>query len=495
MGVVHKFKPEVVDFVVQQKKENISFSCRRLAALVENRFQIKVSKSSVNNILKQASLSSPPKRRTWILQPKKFKIPHNKKKQLLEGIKKVIQESAPSIDPPLQEDFHPESNKEAFSPETIRHHISQGDKDIKNAGLIFLKAAAWMSSMGRYVPLLGAEEKDSPEVLMANYFTDKAREFINIYKINVYLEDGGSMCFDPYFGFLWNQAIPGAISIPMDRALGFLSKNLISNKNPVMFHHLPENSFSQVVSIFENISGKRIQKIDVFGEEEKLACFDMVPFQRRIFMSGVWKWQNDFTEWTNNVHSKNCKEVYIEALDRVFKFCDGIDVLEGCEGVCLRVLIVWTLEEDCPFLVILTNHLKVSGEKIVFDYLMRWPCMDSEYSMDMFKKESSVNIKIDSFLKEKVLPIERLPLDFKEILHAYCRQHFFQGALQEFSYEQAEAVIYSLSGECFIGETFGRITLSVPEDYPHEALLHQAAKRVNQSNVSDDSGRRWLIIK
>lgn len=63
MGVVYKFKSEVVDFVLQQKQATPGLSCRQLAAIVSKEFGLQVSKSSINTILKSAALSSPVGRR------------------------------------------------------------------------------------------------------------------------------------------------------------------------------------------------------------------------------------------------------------------------------------------------------------------------------------------------------------------------------------------------------------------------------------------------
>jgi len=83
MGVIHKFKFEVIDFIVQSKRDVPSISCRKLAFIASDKFQIRLSKSSVSNILKNAELSSPVGRRSMGgLKTAKFKIPADKKKQL-----------------------------------------------------------------------------------------------------------------------------------------------------------------------------------------------------------------------------------------------------------------------------------------------------------------------------------------------------------------------------------------------------------------------------
>lgn len=63
MGVVYKLKKEVLDFILEQKKVNPELSCRKFVDIIYQRFQLELSKSSVNTILKDAQISSPVGRR------------------------------------------------------------------------------------------------------------------------------------------------------------------------------------------------------------------------------------------------------------------------------------------------------------------------------------------------------------------------------------------------------------------------------------------------
>ena len=71
MGVIHKLKPEVIKFILDNKQANPHLSCRSLAALLLEKFQVGVSKSSINAIFKENNLSMPTGRR---LNPKKKKF-------------------------------------------------------------------------------------------------------------------------------------------------------------------------------------------------------------------------------------------------------------------------------------------------------------------------------------------------------------------------------------------------------------------------------------
>ena len=63
MGVIHKLKPEVRDFIIEQKRLRPSLSCRAFTLLIAEQLKVKVSKSSINAIFREAGLSMPIGRR------------------------------------------------------------------------------------------------------------------------------------------------------------------------------------------------------------------------------------------------------------------------------------------------------------------------------------------------------------------------------------------------------------------------------------------------
>lgn len=57
MGTPYKIESEITDFILETKKINPNLSCRTVSDLIWEKFQKKVSKSSVNSILKNSGLS------------------------------------------------------------------------------------------------------------------------------------------------------------------------------------------------------------------------------------------------------------------------------------------------------------------------------------------------------------------------------------------------------------------------------------------------------
>ncbi len=72
MANPYKLKREIEQFIINQKQQNPGLSCRGLIPLVSGHFQINLSKSLINKVLKQNSLSSPVGRRRE--QPQKVSI-------------------------------------------------------------------------------------------------------------------------------------------------------------------------------------------------------------------------------------------------------------------------------------------------------------------------------------------------------------------------------------------------------------------------------------
>jgi len=113
MGVTYKLKQEIIDFILEQKKQNPALGCRPLAALAFNKFQVEVSKSSINALIKKAGLSMPVGRRIKRAKPTSGALS-------ITPIKAVIKSAADSVRElsPSKETFKPE--KEVIQPiETI----------------------------------------------------------------------------------------------------------------------------------------------------------------------------------------------------------------------------------------------------------------------------------------------------------------------------------------------------------------------------------------
>ena len=159
MGVIHKLKPEIKQFILDEKRSNPMMSCRSLSDLILQRFKIEVSKSSINFIFKEAGLSMPvgrtlkkkkrvkpePLLETLLLESKpekqtvellsEYKLEKQPEKQLPE----LLLERKPEKEPeklPLESE--PEKQPEELPEAGPQVQVSS---EIPCSGAIFLKAA------------------------------------------------------------------------------------------------------------------------------------------------------------------------------------------------------------------------------------------------------------------------------------------------------------------------------------------------------------------
>ena len=100
MGVIYKLKQEVKDFILEQKKAHPHVSCRSLAKLVEEKFSIRLSKSSINLVFKEAGLSMPVGRRRK-KPARQARAPEEIRAKLVEEIvpEELKEEMAPQVQP------------------------------------------------------------------------------------------------------------------------------------------------------------------------------------------------------------------------------------------------------------------------------------------------------------------------------------------------------------------------------------------------------------
>ncbi len=126
MGIVHKLKPEVLNFILENKQRDSTLSCRTLTQLILEKLQIKVSKSSINSIFKEHNLSMPVGRRQKN-KKRKFNLPIL---PVIEGTKAITVVTEPQrIEPKIAEG----SSKEGIIQEEKKEETSLEEKRVKEA--------------------------------------------------------------------------------------------------------------------------------------------------------------------------------------------------------------------------------------------------------------------------------------------------------------------------------------------------------------------------
>jgi len=131
VGVIHKLKPEVIKFILDNKQANPHLSCRSLTALLLEKLQVEVSKSSINAIFKENNLSMPVGRRQKP-KKKKFNMPvlpvieSGKTIIPVEDLQKPVVKEEPKIQEKPKDEIVQEQGEEKISLEEKRVQEAEG---------------------------------------------------------------------------------------------------------------------------------------------------------------------------------------------------------------------------------------------------------------------------------------------------------------------------------------------------------------------------------
>ncbi|MBP9855479.1 MAG: hypothetical protein KBD53_11485 [Candidatus Omnitrophica bacterium] len=162
MGVIHKLRQEVIDFIIDQKMDHPALGCRALAEVTSEKFSINVSKSSVNSVIKNSQLSSSVGRPHRKIEEKikKFHIPSEKRQQIVKELHKIPLPTHTTPEIPIEINLsnqdlvdnafefrkNDSTEDEKPEPKEISNDLSvapASSKIQKYAGLVFLQAAIW----------------------------------------------------------------------------------------------------------------------------------------------------------------------------------------------------------------------------------------------------------------------------------------------------------------------------------------------------------------
>ena len=155
MNKAYKLNKAIVQFIIDQKKTNSVISCRGLVSLIEQDFSIKLSKSLINNVIKQNNLSNP-------IGRKRAKEP-------------------------------------VILAQPIEHQIIRGENElIKDGGCIFLKAADLKLSLSSR---LFGQEMSLDSLIWSSWELDKVSPQVKDYvlELNSYVQ---ANFFPPVYGVL-----------------------------------------------------------------------------------------------------------------------------------------------------------------------------------------------------------------------------------------------------------------------------------------------------
>jgi hypothetical protein len=250
MGVTYKLRDEVVHFIISQRQGNPFFSCRQLAESASQKFGLRLSKSSVHDVLKGSGIVTPRGRK-----PKnKFEIPQERKKQIQVSLSQVKLLTAmappqekPEADEGANKNILPQEAQVCYpvpaseeKPVSLPVQDEQVPFEYEGAGGIFFKAALW--DLGVYSQESIKAEEDWV------YFLTYCKG------IRVELESHQNFFID--------------LPLPIERCIREAADGLINNVNPLIVHNVSDRKLLEAG--MEAREGFKINKVLIVDHQDQI---------------------------------------------------------------------------------------------------------------------------------------------------------------------------------------------------------------------------------
>ena len=530
MGVIHKLKPEIRQFILDEKRTNPALSCRRLSLLILQKFQGNVSKSSINSVFKEAGLSMPVGRTRL-----------KKKESLREAIQGALNLVIKPEEPPrviLQ---------------------TQPQSEIQCTGAILLKAADCLIGGSRHIAeLIPNTDKNNilakTEALIYSPLFKESEEFqisklqaligqeVSFGDINSYLDylqsvtslgDGifqaiGSLskearCIkidfstndssyvDGQMYTVWSTPnIPYSFSTTICNASSYVNNHLNDNSPLVLFtapgYNAPPKEFLNLIFGLESQS-KEITGVKIYGNKlEELNSIYAKESRKRYFVFAMWPWQ--FIDYRRVTKIGEFKPFIFEPLE-LNLYISEIEIElsqpDAGQSVALRGCALKTAPSEKTKLVILSNLAfeENQPDKLANIYLSRWPNLgeafqDYSRKIELFTYTGSsqrfLSTECIKQLKNAPQPKEAFE-SYLEILDLYVRWHFLPEGFKDKDFPTAKKYFYGLSALMKKKDNRTVVKFNPPEEYLFLKDLEYACHRINERGILlEDNSRLWCLL-
>ncbi len=491
MGVIHKLKPEVIDFVLQKKSTQPNLSCRILAAVASEHFQAKISKSSVNTLFKDKGLSMPIGRRrkpkrgiqeanglgVFILKAADYLCGGTK--TLLE----IIRKKGLNIDGSTLADLEYLLYAPLFSAwEKGKINPYSGLWVLLNQQFAILPRP---SEFQKKILALDLTEADHQAILDSCRIVKNAKIDLN----------GKSFYIDSRMHTLWPQDnLAPSLAFP----LAALTERIFSEQFITLFmapgYKKPAKElFDFLAWVEQKVPNESISN---------LKNVQSVNVQSKTGVFAIWPWQ--FLDYRKIKSQAEFKKFRFEPLYKDFLAAEAeIELTQPIDNskVVLKGCLLKDEQSLKQPLIILASQ-PMPAEELAKIYLSRWPNLDESFR-DLSQKIESHSQQKDPAagfvlfnpddLKSKALKIDKFLELYLERLDAFVITYLFPKSYKNKDFALQKENFYALSGRKIKKSAEVNIVLNLPTDYPYSAQLYYALRRLNEARVMlAGQGQVWF---
>ncbi len=502
MGVVYKLEPEITGFILEKKKADTNLSCRQISKLILEKFQVNVSKSSVNAIIKNAGLSIHVGRRQKKRKHRKeFPMPATQIKPELapraEAAGSILLKSADFL-----------LGLSQHIKELIRTGLNQPEGNYQDLAERLIYAQLSGEDMTPLLNELGGQK----EAIAKDILKTLPAIFRQVRCIKLTLSDGSSFYLDAQLHTAWSVPhMPYAFSAPIYHVKNRLNSYINQNSPLVLFmapgYDSPTKEFFEFFLRMDSI-GKKLSRLTLYGNKmEEIENTTIEKEQRHTYIFGLWPWQfpeyrkvkriGEFQPYHHKYLSEDLFWADIE-IELAHPQAKEILSLKGC---ALKKEI-----NDKIKLVILGNLPGEENARALADaYLGLWPNLQEGFrdygrkvELFTYTANSRPIFSTERIGLEKIMPEDAAGV-FECCLKAldlYVRYYFLPLGYENKDLLTAKERFYDLECKLSPEKDFILAAFSPPPGYSFLKDLQYACRRINENEILFADGKRlWCEVK
>lgn len=498
MGIKHKLKPEIKEFIVLKKKEDISLSCRKLSKLVRDKFGFEVSKSTINALTKEEKLSYAVGRRKERLTYKGALVDNMgfyflKATDILLGINVDVVDLLKKL--------------------LKRENYSSLIK--KNEILLFSgQLGSWPTRSNAILPevlfyLAGNLYSTKSIYLYLNklrHISQINPEIINIFKSSLveaqYVELDYStqiIYLDARMKSIWNsQDIPDGSSITCGYTKGCVKRIFMDKSEPLVLL-MAGNSGNNIQNVVKSLQTRELYRVNICDSSKRF--LKTITFENKDpnfdFILGL---NIDGFSETQKIEVLSRFEIVKSNFSWEDFFAAEVEVswtqtvVE--KGITARGVLVRNNPLGMNRLLIITNIPKsrFSAKEILLTFLERWPNFADVYPQTnignsyYFKNEEKPYLH--NILLDRELSIEGLFNTWLNILHYSFQKYFLPLGWQTMEFEALKEMLYSHKGVISQKDKYIYLDFKFSKSDKFFKEIVYACNKINEFNLRDFSGKK-----
>ena len=518
MSNITKINSSIRNYILQRKRRNSNISIRALANETSSKFNIKLSKSSVNILIKQAKLSSPVGRRvSTVFRPAGASTGAGFSLLLganyLLGLSKILANSIKKTNPLLRlksDTISALSEAWLLSKAIYNVPLEKIENYDKNDLWFIIGKKANKGILKKYIDALNIIQPINLQVV-----TELSHVLQDVHYFKFRLSDGSQYFLDGQQKTIWKDSkIPLNFCTTIDIANSYINSIFLKEEPFLLMSAKPESILGEELSDFifsldGSSANKRIRGIELISPRgEAVKEIPFVPPQRRRFLIGIWPWQyKPIGELEKrNAMGKLVLEPFTEEfffVEEKIRFSQHVNNNE----VTLRLIVIKAGEKGPARIGILTNlddgqHASEIAER----YIRHFPQVEASHMF--FLNTIKTPLYFDDFISsEKILANakkiqesatpDELFANLVDVLNIFAKRCFFPADCSGWSLLKMRELFYKQSG--FIKRDMASdilFNINNSNKLQQNNYLTQAATRFNEMPIFDEAARKlWLSIQ